>query len=100
MKKLLRVGLVGGLVLLSAGCGAGYRMQQGALIGATVGALAGHDIGEDAESTLIGAAIGGVAGAVIGDGIDQYETTNGANYRYNTPAYTPYRTQQAPRRGY
>lgn len=97
MKKLFLLAMVIGVVLINAGCGAGYRMQQGALIGATIGALAGHDIGEDAEGTLIGAAVGGVAGAVIGDAVDQYEN---ANYPYNASPYTPYRNQPAPRRGY
>lgn len=97
MKKLLLVTLVLVVGLANAGCGAGYRMQQGALVGATIGALAGHDIGEDAEGTLIGAAIGGVAGAVIGDGMDQYESTR--NYPYNAPQYTPYR-EQSRRREY
>jgi hypothetical protein len=62
--------------------------------------LAGHDIGEDAESTLIGAAVGGVAGAVIGDAVEQYEYDNG-QYQYNYPVYeqrVPYNQKQAPAR--
>jgi uncharacterized protein YcfJ len=100
MRKLLLLTLVLGLVVASSGCGPGYRTQQGAIIGATVGALAGHDIGEDAESTLIGAAVGGVAGAVIGDAVEQYEYDNG-QFQYNYPVYeqrVPYNQKQAPAR--
>jgi outer membrane lipoprotein SlyB len=98
MKKFLLFTLVLGLVVVTSGCGAGYRTQQGAVIGAAVGALAGHDIGEDTESTLIGAAIGGVTGAVIGDAIEQYEYNNS---QYNYPVYEqriPYNQKQAPAR--
>ena len=54
-KALVCFGLIG-LMVIAAGCGTNYRMQQGALIGAGVGAVVGHDIGEDTEGTLIGAA--------------------------------------------
>lgn len=101
MRKFVFFTLVLGLVVASFGCGPGYRTQQGAIIGAAVGALAGHDIGEDTESTLIGAAIGGVAGAVVGDAIEQYEYDN-RQYPYNYPAYeqsSSYKQNQAlPRR--
>ena len=98
MRKFLLLTFVLGLVFMSLGCGAGYRTQQGAVIGAAVGALAGHDIGEDTESTLIGAAIGGVTGAVIGDAVEQYEYDNG-RFQYNYPVYeqrVPYNQRQAP----
>jgi uncharacterized protein YcfJ len=102
MRKLLLLTFVLGLVFMSLGCGAGYRTQQGAVIGAAVGALAGHDIGEDTESTLIGAAIGGVTGAVIGDAVEQYEYDNGYQRSYNYPSYqrAPYSSNQAPPRRY
>ncbi len=99
MRKFIFIILMLGLVLSSLGCGPGYRTQQGAIIGATVGALAGHDIGEDAESTLIGAAIGGVAGAVVGDAVEQYEYDHGQS-PYNYPTYERRYpdNQQAPAR--
>ena len=102
MRKFLLLTFVLSLVFVSFGCGPGYRTQQGAIIGATVGALAGHDIGEDTESTLIGAAVGGVTGAVIGDAMEQYEYDNG--HRYYQPSHynrrPVYNQNQAPRRRY
>jgi hypothetical protein len=95
MKRLFVMTLVLGMVLISAvGCGPSYRTQQGAVIGAALGAWAGQDIGRDPESTMIGAAVGGLAGAVIGDAIETYERENGYGYSYN---YAPYREYQ-PRR--
>ncbi len=91
MKKMALLTLVLSLVLVSTGCGPGYRTQQGAVVGAALGAWAGQDIGRNTESTLIGAALGGVAGAVIGDGYEQYEADqyynnqNNANYQYQQP---------------
>jgi osmotically inducible lipoprotein OsmB len=90
MRKLLLVTLMVGLVLVGAGCGSAYRTQQGAVIGAALGAWAGQDIGHNTQSTLIGAALGGVAGAVIGDAVETYENNN-TQYQYNYPAY-----QKAP----
>lgn len=96
MKKVLLLTLVFGLVLASTGCGPGYRTQQGAVIGAALGAWAGQDIGRDTESTLIGAALGGVAGAVIGDAMEQYEADQA--YYNNNPYQTSYGAyQQQPR---
>lgn len=85
MKRILLLTLVLGLVFVSTGCGSNYRTQQGAVIGAALGAWAGQDLGHDTESTLIGAALGGVAGAVIGDAVEQYEADNG--YSQKTPQY-------------
>lgn len=84
-----------GIALVSTGCGPNYRTQQGAVIGAALGAWAGQDIGHDPESTMIGAAVGGVAGAVIGDAVEQYETDNAPRYPYYQQPY-----QQAPPRRY
>jgi len=98
MRKLFVFTLLLGVALISVGCGPTYRTQQGAVIGATLGALAGHDIGEDTESTLIGAAVGGVAGAVIGDAYEKYESQNG-EYPYNYPPAGRYQnSNQAPSR--
>ena len=86
MRKVLLLTLVLGIVLVSSGCGTAYRPQQGALIGAALGAWAGQDIGHNTEGTLIGAAVGGVAGAVIGDAVRQYENNNTYPvYQYNYP---------------
>ncbi len=95
MKKILLLTLVLGVVFVSTGCGPGYRTQQGAVIGAALGAWAGQDLGHDTESTLIGAALGGVTGAVIGDAVEQYEAENGYQPYYNQPK-TP--RQSPPRR--
>lgn len=75
MRKLIVLLLTIAVMMMGAGCGTSYRMQQGALAGAAVGALIGHDIGENTESTLIGAAAGGLTGAVIGDAVREYERT-------------------------
>jgi phage tail tape-measure protein len=98
MKKLLLLSLIAGVVLAGFGCGPSYRTQQGAVIGAALGAWAGQDIGHDPESTLIGAAVGGVTGAVIGDAVEQYESDNA--YRYNYPPYEQQPYNQAPPRRY
>lgn len=95
MKKLCVITLVLGIVIASAGCSPSYRTQQGAVIGAALGAWAGQDIGHDAESTMIGAAFGGMTGAVIGDAIETYERENGY-YPYN---YAPYREYRPTRQG-
>ena len=96
MKKTLLFVLIMGVALVSAGCGPSYRTQQGAVIGAALGAWAGQDIGRNTESTLIGAAVGGVAGAVIGDAIEQYEYNNSTQYPYYRQQSGTY--QSPPRR--
>ena len=52
-----------------AGCASapGSATQQGAVVGAAGGAVAGQAIGEDTEATLLGAAVGAAAGALIGE---------------------------------
>ncbi len=94
MRKILLVTLILGVVFASSGCSPSYRTQQGALIGAALGAWAGQDLGHDTESTLIGAAVGGMAGAVIGDAVQTYEQENG-QYPYNS---APYQSQNSSRR--
>ncbi len=74
MKKLVFAVWALSLVAAGFGCSPGYYTQEGALIGATLGAWAGQDLGRDTESTLIGASLGGLAGAVIGDALEQYES--------------------------
>jgi hypothetical protein len=97
MKNMLLWTLMLGVVVVSAGCSPSYRTQQGAVIGAALGAWAGQDIGRNTESTLIGAALGGMAGAVIGDAIQTYEQEN-AYYPYNHAPYQPYQPAQRPPR--
>jgi outer membrane lipoprotein SlyB len=99
MRKLLLLTCVLGLVFVSAGCGSSYRTQQGAVIGAALGAWAGQDIGHNTESTLIGAALGGVTGAVIGDAVEQYESNNGTQYPYNYPSNKSYTSPYEPEQG-
>jgi uncharacterized protein YcfJ len=101
MKKMVWFVLVVGLILASTGCGPGYRTQQGAMVGAALGAWAGQDIGRNTESTLIGAALGGVAGAVVGDAMEQYEADQ-AYYNNAQPVYYgnyQYQQQQSPYQG-
>lgn len=47
--------------------------QQGALIGAGVGALAGQIIGGDTKATVLGAAVGAAVGGAAGYNLDQQE---------------------------
>ncbi len=88
MKRIALLTLVAGLILAGTGCGPGYRTQQGAMVGAALGAWAGQDIGRNTESTLIGAALGGVTGAVVGDAVEQYEAEQA--YYYNNTYRNPY----------
>ena len=99
MKNILLLTLILGIVMVASGCGPSYRTQQGAVIGAALGAWAGQDIGRNTESTLIGAAVGGVAGAVIGDAVEQYEYGNAQYAPYN-PGYQQQQPRQAPPRRY
>lgn len=48
-----------------------YRAQNGALIGAVAGAGLGSIIGHDTNSALVGAAVGGLAGGLIGNNLDR-----------------------------
>jgi outer membrane protein OmpA-like peptidoglycan-associated protein len=61
--------------LIPLGCASMNKTQQGAVIGAAGGAVAGGVIGKATGSTargaIIGAAVGGVAGAIIGNQMDK-----------------------------
>lgn len=48
-----------------------YNTQEGATIGAGMGALIGQAIGGNTESTLIGLAAGTILGALVGNAVDQ-----------------------------
>ena len=49
------------------------KTQQGALIGAGVGAIAGQIVGGDTEATLLGAALGAAVGGAAGYNLDKQE---------------------------
>jgi hypothetical protein len=53
------------------GLGGCNKAQEGALLGAGIGAMAGHAIGHDAGSTVAGAAVGAGAGYIIGSESDR-----------------------------
>src|SRR5690348_5158523 len=71
----LGVAIAGALVLASTACASLNKKEQGAIIGAAGGAVAGGVIGNATGSTargaIIGAAVGGAAGAIIGHQMDQ-----------------------------
>ena len=48
-----------------------YNTQEGAAVGAGMGALIGQAIGGNTESTLIGLAAGTILGALVGNAVDQ-----------------------------
>ena len=43
----------------------------GGILGATAGAIIGHQEGNQGEGALIGAGVGALAGALVGDAIDE-----------------------------
>jgi len=63
------------MLLAAAGCQTLNKKEQGAIIGAAGGAVAGgvigHATGSTARGAIIGAAVGGAAGAIIGHQMDQ-----------------------------
>ncbi|HDL3313855.1 TPA: glycine zipper 2TM domain-containing protein [Mannheimia haemolytica] len=65
MKSILKV--VGAMVLMVAvsGCNNMTKTQRNTAIGAAIGGVAGHAIGESTSATLGGAALGGVIGSQI-----------------------------------
>ncbi|MBL9194962.1 MAG: YXWGXW repeat-containing protein [Opitutaceae bacterium] len=82
MNKSLILASGAALATLFTGCvGSGPRTEQGAVVGGTLGAIAGAVIGHNSRGgdALGGAIIGGVAGAVtggaIGNGVDHREGT-------------------------
>lgn len=65
MKKILTTLTITTLVIFSmTGCS---KTEEGAGIGAAVGALAGQAIGGDTGATLIGAGAGALVGGAIGN---------------------------------
>ena len=63
------------MLLVGIGCQTLNKKEQGAIIGATggavVGGVVGHATGSTARGAIIGAAVGGAAGAIIGHQMDQ-----------------------------
>jgi hypothetical protein len=71
----LRIGLSAAVMLsFMAGCATTAvenGMIQGGLIGAGLGAIAGHQSGQQGEGALIGAAAGAITGGLIGERVGQ-----------------------------
>jgi len=66
MKQIISISII---LLLSA-CATPYQQRttaQGAVIGATAGAVIGHQSGNAAEGAIIGGALGALTGAAIAD---------------------------------
>jgi len=66
MKQLISIAMI---LLLSA-CATPYQQRataQGAVIGATAGAVIGHQSGNAAEGAVIGGALGALAGAAAAE---------------------------------
>ncbi len=71
--KILSVVLLSLFIISCAGTtNQGRKTQEGALIGAGVGAILGQVIGGDTEATLIGAGIGAALGGIAGNQIGAY----------------------------
>ena len=93
--------LIFALVLsaLSAGCvGTGPNTQQGAVTGATLGAIAGGIIGNNSgHQTWEGAALGALAGAIAGGTIgNNVDNQNGTFYGPPRPAAANMVVRQMP----
>jgi hypothetical protein len=88
-----------GLSVLSAGCvGTGPNTQQGAVTGATLGAIAGGIIGNNSgrqtwEGAALGALAGAIAGGTIGNSVDHQ---NGTLYGPPQPAAANMVVRQMP----
>ncbi len=68
-----------GLTVVGAGCS---DAEQGTLLGAGVGALAGQAIGGNTAGTLIGAGVGAGAGYIIGNEQDKKKAEDHRNHDY------------------
>jgi hypothetical protein len=82
MKKLFIAILITGFWAVGCATTDRYNTQQGAAIGAGLGALAGQAIGHDTRSTLIGTGVGTLLGSIIGNGVDQQEDEYRSRSRY------------------
>jgi outer membrane protein OmpA-like peptidoglycan-associated protein len=75
MKKWIRFGLAGIIIIGLLGCAHFGKREQGAVIGAAaggaLGGVIGHEAGNTAVGAILGAVIGGAAGAYIGNYMDK-----------------------------
>jgi len=79
MKQIISIAMI---LLLSA-CATSYQQRttaQGAAIGATAGAVIGHQSGNAAEGAVIGGALGALAGAVIAEQREKGIRTSAPRY--------------------
>ncbi len=89
MKKVLMVFLLFAFFL--AGCSNMNKAQQGALVGATMGALVGGQFGPNgkirAENALIGAVLGTMVGYMVGNEMDKYDRAKLIQAIDKSPSY-------------
>src|SRR3954447_17132626 len=73
--RKLCIASAGALLFAAMACASLNKKEEGAIIGAAGGAVAGGIVGKATGSTargaIIGAAVGGAAGAIIGHQMDQ-----------------------------
>ena len=73
---ILGAGIAMFSTVLVVGSGCESDAQNGSLIGAGIGALAGQAIGHNTTSTLIGTAVGAGAGYAVGNESDKKKQRN------------------------
>ncbi len=108
MKKIQLMLLAVGCSLMAVSCesyGPNARMGTalGALGGAAVGGIIGHQTGRGLEGAAIGAAAGGGAGALMGSSRDQRNRQQGGYYNQNqgyNNGYPQQQYRQDPPQGY
>ncbi len=117
MKRIyLAITILALSTLLLTNAEAGDRRVGGVILGGGTGAIVGHMIGHNAESTIIGATVGGVAGLIIGNELERqrqpvyhpaHVTAHADNYghrrydRRHQPVYRDgFRTYQDNRDGF
>jgi len=71
------------IILMLSGCATAYQERtaaQGAVIGATAGAVIGAQSGNVAKGAVIGGTLGALAGAVLAGGLENRVYTSGPRY--------------------
>jgi len=71
------------MILMLSACATPYQQRstaQGAVIGATAGAVIGHQSGNATEGAMIGGALGALAGAVLAEQREQGVRTSAPRY--------------------
>ena len=85
--KMVRLGAIGAIALLTAGVGGCNNAGEGAVSGGAIGALAGMGLGSLSgnmgEGAAAGAIIGAVGGAIIGDQNNRADNRSGG-YSYDS----------------